>query len=62
MNFKDLEPNDYIHDSDGKDYRIVDVFNKNTPAQQVLLADDYYPILISELVKLGYGIGRKAKK
>lgn len=49
-----LKIGDYVVDRAGQRHQVTAIYNKGTAAHQVLLVDEYYPILVSEMIKLGY--------
>ena len=53
-NLRNLQPGDRVRRKDGKEFTIREIYNQDTAAQQVLLSDEYYPILVAEMEKLGY--------
>lgn len=51
---RNLKAGDHVRDAEGNEFDVIEVYNVGNPAQQVLLTGEYYPILVSEMEKLGY--------
>lgn len=49
-----LQPGDRVRRPDGVEFTVREIYNENTAAQQVLLSDEHYPILVAEMEKIGY--------
>ena len=53
---KNIQVGNKVKDSSGEIYEVVAVYNEGTAAHQVLLSKEHYPILVSEMNKLGYHV------
>lgn len=54
VSLRHLQVGNRVRDRAGKEYEVLAVYNVETPAQQVLLSGEYFPMLVSEIEKLGY--------
>lgn len=58
---RDIEIGDYVRTREGKEFKVLDIYNRGTAAHQLLLEHEYYPMLLTEMVKLGFMYGRSGQ-
>lgn len=55
---RDIEIGDYVRNREGKEFKVLDIFNRGNAAHQLLLENEYYPMLLQEMLKLGFSYSR----